>query len=90
MSYTVRPAFMQCLHRLEEKQGNRLSWAHIGRQMGMTRQAAQALFTGDSSDDSFAKYGTIAKLLDFFAAEGMPVTVADLFTVTPVTPDTDA
>jgi hypothetical protein len=24
---------------------------------------------------------TIDKLLDFFAAEGMPVTVADLFTV---------
>ena len=81
MTYTVRPAFLECLHKLEEKQGKRYSWAHIGRKMGLTRQAAQALFTGESSDDSFAKYGTIAKLLDFFAAEGMPVTIADLFTV---------
>lgn len=79
--HTVRPNFYGCLLELQGKNHVRYSWADIGREIGMSRQAAQNLFMNEATDDSFAKYGTLAALLDFFAREGMPITVADLFVV---------
>lgn len=84
--YIVRPNFYGCLLKLQGLNHNRYSWADIGRDIGMSRQAAQNLFMNEATDDGFAKYGTLAALLAFFAREGMPVTIGDLFVVTDDTP----
>lgn len=81
--YTVRPNFYGCLLKLQGEKHVRYSWADLGRELGMTRQAAQNLFMNEVTDDSFVKYGTMAALLQFFASEGMPVTPNDLFVVEP-------
>lgn len=55
---------------------------YIGRAMGISRQAAQSLFESEGvTDNGFMKYGTQGALLTFFHAEGMPITIADLFSV---------
>lgn len=81
--YVVRPNFYGCLLQLQGLKHVRYSWADIGRELGMSRQAAQNLFMTEATDDGFAKYGTLGELLAFFDREGMPVTIADLFTVDP-------
>ncbi len=81
MTINVSPNFFQCLMKLQEKRHKVYSWQDIGSALGMSRQAAQHLFLSEPSDNGFIKYSTMSALLDFFAAEGMPITVADLFTV---------
>jgi len=78
----VRSNLFNLLQQLERKNSRRYSWAAIGRYIGRSRQATENLFTGEQSDDSYIKYGTIAGLLQFFRAEGLNVTPNDLFTVT--------
>lgn len=82
MTTTIRPAFHAQLSKLQEKNHKRYSWTELGDAIGISRQAARSLFLSESTDDGFIKYGTLAALLDFFAAEGMPVEIGDLFTVT--------
>lgn len=81
-TYIVRPNFYNCLLKLQGMKQSRYSWADIGRELGITRQAAQNLFMNEATDDSFIKYGTMAALLRFFAHEGMPITPDDLFVIT--------
>ena len=77
----VRPNFYNCLNELQRQKQRNYSWAEVGRSMGISRQATLNLFTNEATDDSFIKYGTLASLLSFFAAEGMPITISDLFVV---------
>lgn len=79
--YIVRPNFYGCLLKLQGINHNRYSWADIGREIGMSRQAAQNLFMNEATDDGFAKYGTLGELIAFFEREGMPVAIGDLFVV---------
>lgn len=87
MTTNVLPNFFQCLMKLQEKRHKVYSWQDVGTALGMSRQAAQALFLSDQKDNSFIKYSTLSKLIDFFAAEGMPITVNDLFIVTTESPE---
>lgn len=68
--------------KLQEKNHKIYSWQEVGTALGMSRQAAQALFMNEPSENSFIKYSTLGGVLAFFAAEGMPVTINDLFTTT--------
>lgn len=81
MSVTVTPNYFQKLLDLQAKKHRVYSWQDIGTALGMSRQAAQHLFMSPTSDKGFIKYSTLGALLAFFAAEGMPVTVGDLFIV---------
>lgn len=82
-THNVRPNLLPLLHKMEEVNNRRYKWAELGRMMGVSRQAAHALFMAeDITDDSFMKYGTAGALLDLFNNEGLDITIADLFTVT--------
>lgn len=74
--------------KLQEKRHRVYSWQDVGTALGMSRQAAQSLFMGEPTENGFVKYSTLAGLLDFFAAEGMPITVNDLFVVSTNPPAT--
>ena len=73
--------------RLERHKGETVTNTYVADQSGLSRFTIQKIVNNDSERVDLS---TLAALLDFFESEGMPVTVADLFTVTPVTPDTDA
>lgn len=76
----IKLNFLELLQSLErQKNGRRYTYSEIADKAGLSRQTATKLFTGKSKAIDLA---TIDKLLAFFAAEGMPVTVGDLFTVT--------
>lgn len=83
-THYVRPNLWNMLLELQKATGTRYTWSYLGTSLGMSRQAAQVLFTpSEVSDDSYIKYGTLASLLDFFHAHGMTgVTISDLFAVT--------
>jgi hypothetical protein len=66
------------LGKLEEKNG-RYSYARISDKSGISRQGVRRLLVEGTQQ---IDVGTLSKLLAFFAAEGMPITVGDLFTVT--------
>lgn len=66
------------LKRIEIQQGHDLDWSVVAEKSKITRQTWLRMRNniGDGID-----FSTIAKLLDYFRSEGLPVTVADLFTV---------
>lgn len=66
------------LSELEAQKG-RYSFAQISASSGITRQGIRRLLKEPTRQIDI---DTIGKLLDFFAAEGMPITISDLFTVT--------
>jgi hypothetical protein len=66
------------LSKLEEKNG-RYSYARISDKSGISRQGVRRLLVEGTQQ---IDVDTLSKLLAFFAAEGMPITVGDLFTVT--------
>ncbi len=63
------------VNQLEKHSGRRWSESEIATATGLHRHTIAALMKGKPDR-------TLSALLDFFAAEGMPITVADLFTVT--------
>lgn len=65
--------------KLEAKSGRTYSWVEIAKVTGAHRNTIQNLAANRTGTIDTVVAG---KLLDFFAAEGMPITVADLFTVT--------
>ena len=73
------------INRLEAHKGETVTNTYVAEQSGLSRFTIQKIVNNDSERVDLS---TLAALIDFFAAEGMPVTVAELFTVTPVTPDT--
>lgn len=81
MTISVSPNYFQKLLDLQAKNHRIYSWQDVGSALGMSRQAAQHLFMSPPTENSFVKYSTLSKLLAFFRAEGLDITVADLFTV---------
>lgn len=82
MSTIVRSNLFELLQRIERQNNKRYSWAAIGRRIKRSRQAAENLFTGDQSEDSYIKYGTMARLLEFFHQEGLAdISIGDLFKI---------
>ncbi len=68
------------IKRLEEQKNMPYSNTAIADKSGLSRVTVNSLVSSDTKRIDLA---TIDKLLDFFAAEGMPIEVGDLFTVTP-------
>lgn len=66
------------ISRLEQKKNRRYSYAEIADISGLTRQGARRLLKERSDRVDLS---TLARLLTFFAAEGMPITIGDLFAV---------
>lgn len=64
---------------LEAQTGKPYSNTVVAGKADLSRVTVNSLVAGTTNRIDLA---TIDKLLDFFAAEGMPVTVGDLFTVT--------
>ena len=62
------------LKLLEAQNGKEYTIKEVARKTGLHRHTITALMSG--RDDT-----TLAKLLDFFHAEGMPITPNDLFVV---------
>lgn len=67
------------LSQLEQKKNRRYSYAEIADACALTRQGVRRLLKEESNTLSVL---TLDKLLRFFAAEGMPITVDQLFAVT--------
>ena len=66
------------LSNLEQLKNRRYSYAEVADISSLTRQGVRRLLKEPSETVSVV---TLAKLLDFFAAEGMPITIDQLFTV---------
>lgn len=71
------------LARLEQLKNRRYSFAEIAAASGLTRQGVRRLLKEPSDR---IDVDTINHLLDFFAAEGMPITINDLFTTQVISP----
>ena len=67
-------SIFKAVRRLEAETGKRYNIQDIAQETGMHRHTVAALL--DGREDK-----TLGKVLAFFAAEGMPITVGDLFTV---------
>lgn len=67
------------LSQLEQKKNRRYSYAEIADACDLTRQGVRRLLKEESNTLSVL---TLDKLLRFFASEGMPITIDQLFTVT--------
>lgn len=67
------------LAQLEIKNGRRYTYTEIARKAKLNRQTVRNLM-GEAPDQ--INVHTLGGLLDFFATEGMLITVSDLFTVT--------
>lgn len=67
------------LSKLEEKNG-RYSYAKISEKSGISRQGVRRLLIEGTRQIDI---DTLSKLLAFFESEGMPVSINDLFTITP-------
>ncbi len=63
------------VNQLEKQNGRRYTESQIAKATGLHRHTIAAVMKGKPDK-------TLSKLLAFFAAEGMPITVGDLFTVT--------
>ena len=77
--HTVQFNLLGTIHRLEELRGRRYSYSDIANGAGLNRQGVRYLL---QSPPKRIDLETLSKLLDFFAAEGLPITVGDLFTTT--------
>lgn len=77
-TYAAKFTIFDQIIELQKQTGDRLSDSEYARQIGITRQTFGALMKGEVQR---IEIETINKLLSFFAASGMPVTIADLFTV---------
>ncbi len=78
-TYTAKLTIFDQIVKLQKQSGERLSDSEYARRIGITRQTFGALMKGDMLR---IEIETINKLLSFFANEGIPITIADLFTVT--------
>ena len=78
--YKTELKIFDAINRLEGKNGRRYTDAQIATATGLHRHTVRILRNGKPEP-------TIDKLLDFFASEGMPLTVGDLYetTVNPAT-----
>ena len=76
--YHIDYNLKQLVRNLSAKNGRDYELQQIGRLCGLSRFTVSSIANNSSTR---IELRTIEKLLDFFAAQGMPVTIADLFTV---------
>lgn len=82
MPTIVKSNLLELVQKLERRNSKRYTYTYIAEKLGRTRQAVERLIMEGQTNDSYIKYGLLAKLLDFFHEEGLEdVTLADLFTV---------
>lgn len=79
MSYEIKFSPLKQLTELEAKRAYRYNFKEIGDKVGLPRQTVRHIFT---QNPKRIDVDTLAKILAFFKAEGMPVTIDKLFTVT--------
>lgn len=79
MPHRVKLNLFDNLHRLDGETGRHYSMSEVSRLSGVSRTTIDAILKGSTSRIDTV---TLEKLLDFFAAEGMPVSIGELFTVT--------
>jgi transcriptional regulator with XRE-family HTH domain len=77
--HTVALNLLGTIHRLEDRRARRYTYSDIADVANLNRQGVRHLLKAPPKRIDME---TLAKLLDFFNAEGLPVTIADLFTVT--------
>ena len=77
-TYKAKFTIFDQIVKLQKQTGERLSDSEYARRIDITRQTFSALMQGEVLR---IEIETIDKLLNFFAASGMPITIADLFTV---------
>lgn len=75
----VKLNIFSLIKRLEIARGHDLEWSDISLKSGITRQTWLRLRRNEATGIDFV---TLGRLLDFFAAEGQPISISDLFTVT--------
>jgi hypothetical protein len=76
---TIKYNLFALKRQLEIQNSRPYSWKEISAATGIHRNTLQNLAGNKTARSDL---GILAALLDFFAAEGMPVTVDQLFTVT--------
>ena len=76
--HTIKFNLFKLRANLEAELKGPVSWVKIAEATGVHRNTMQNLVNNKTSTVDLEVMG---KLLDFFAAEGMPITIADLFTV---------
>lgn len=81
MSKQVQSNLFELIHQLESRHGRRYTYTEIAEALGVTHPAAKALLKKKTDPNSYIRFAMIAKLLDFFASQNMPITISDLFTV---------
>ena len=81
MTYEIKFSPLNQLAELEAKRAYRYNYKEIGDKVGLPRQTVRHIFTQNPKRIDIA---TLAKILAFFNAEGLNVTLSDLFTVTPI------
>jgi hypothetical protein len=69
----------QLVRQLEAKNGRDYEIQQIAKACNLSRFTVAGIA---NNSNVRIELGTLAKLLKFFAAEGMPVAIGDLFTVT--------
>lgn len=69
----------QLIRQLESKNNRDYEYQQIAQTCGLSRFTVASIANNGSVR---IELRTIDKLLDFFAAEGMPITISDLFTIT--------
>ena len=72
----VKFTFLEKVNKLEQATKHRYTYVEISDKSGLSRHTVRKLMTGKTRA---VDLDTLGKLLDFFVAEGMPVTVGDLF-----------
>jgi len=76
--HTVKYNLFKLKAQLEAQSGRTYAWSEIADRVGAHRNTIMNLAGNRTSTIDVA---VAAGLLDFFGDEGMPVTIADLFTV---------
>jgi hypothetical protein len=75
----IKLSVFEQLKRLEAMKGRNYQHAEIADKTGLNRHTVKTVFSNATTRIDLA---TMAAVLSFFHAEGMPITVAELFTVT--------
>lgn len=79
MRYKVEYNLFDLLRDLEKRQQRIISDAEVARRLGVHRHTVESMTAG-TADEQIRK--KMAAVLDFFAAEGMTITIDQLFNVT--------
>lgn len=70
--------FVKLKAKLELHTGKQYTWAYIAEHAGVSQNTMSSWVNNRTAR---ADLTGLAKLLDFFASEGMPITIDQLFTV---------